>query len=152
MISISRIFIILMMIAAALMFMVAGCSKAKDNDDNNNNNPSGIEPLITASVLNSGNPVESTGIYVAVVDVNHQGAPITNAIVKVNNRVVPHEITGAYTLIITDNPILPGSTVNLEVQCGGETYTASAVMPASGSAEVPVSGCAAGSILVVGHN
>ncbi len=152
MISKSRFSIIQMMIAAALMILVAGCSKGKDDDDNNNNDPSGIEPLITASVLNSGNPVEATSIYVAMVDINHQGAAITNAIVKVNNQVVPHEITGVYTLLITDNPILPGSNVNLEVQCGGETYTASVVMPASGSANVPVSGCAAGSILVVGHN
>lgn len=153
MISKSRFFIIQMLIASALMIMVAGCSKDKDNDDGNNNiNPTEIEPLINAGVFNGGNPVEVTGINVAIVDVNHQGAAVTNAIIKVNNHLVPHANSGMYTLTITDNPILPGTTVNLEVQCTGENYTASAVMPESGSIEVPVEGCAAGSKLVVGHN
>jgi len=147
----SRFFIIQMMIASVLMFMAAGCSRDND-DDNNNDNSTGIEPFINAGVLNSGNPVEATGINVAMVDVNHQGAAITNAIVKINGREIPHSNTGMYQLIITDNPILPGTTVNLEVQCAGETYTASAVMTESGSTEVPVSGCASGSKLIVGHN
>lgn len=147
----SRFFIVQLVIATALMLMAAGCSKDK-GDDNNNSNPSEIEPLITAGVLNSGNPVEATAINVAVVDVNHQGAAVTNAIVMVNGRLIPHSASGMYQLIITDNPILPGTTVNLDVQCGGETSTASAVMPESGSTQVSVSGCAAGSILVVGHN
>lgn len=146
-----------MMIVSSLMIMVAACSKDNDNDgDNNNNNdntnPTEVEPLINAGVINSGNPVESTGIHIPITDVNHQGAAVTNAIVKVNNIVIPHITSGMYQLIITDNPILPGSTVNLEVQCAGETFYASAVMPESGGIEVPVSGAAAGSKLVVGHN
>ncbi len=151
MISKSRFFIVRLMMASALSLLFAGCSNDKDQD-NNDNNSSGIVPLITAGVLNSGNPVEATGIHVAVVDQNHQGAAITNAIVKVNGRGIPHAASGMYQLIITDQPIPPGTTVNLEVQCGGETYTASAEMPESGSSQVSVSGCAAGSILVVGHN
>lgn len=149
----NRFIIMPTMFAFVLMFMLAGCSKDKDNDDDNNNiNPTEIEPLINAGVMNSGNPVEATGISVGIVDANHQGAAITNAIVKVNNLDIPHLNSGSYTLLLTSNPIAPGSTVALEIQCGGETYTASAVMPATESTQVPIPGCAAGSVLTLGHN
>jgi hypothetical protein len=131
-----------------LLVLFSGCSKKDSNPPDNT-----VSLHAGGSITSNGNPTYATGISVGLVDMNHSGIGIEGAVVKVNGMVLEDKGDGAYTLLLTSNPITAGTNITLTIDYSGENYTVSTVMPESGnSTNVVIPGCASGSYLLVSNN
>jgi hypothetical protein len=142
------------MIVMTLLFTLTYSCKKDDKKDNPDPEPTLPVLLhVNAIIISGGNPTDVTSVSVGLSDMNHSGTAVTGAIVKVNGIDIEDKGSGAYTLLITNNPITAGTNVTLLVRCSSVDYTVSAVMPESGKEiKVDFTGCHEGSYMALGNN